>query len=116
MTEVPLTGSDRRSEERKYLRCRVQVALPGVGVGEAKAADISLGGMGVVTAYALKPGVWCRVSFSIHMPNGDAMLIDVSACVTHCVLSRDSNGYKVGLQFKELSQAQRSFIERYVRS
>ncbi len=116
MSAIPLTGSDRRTDERKFLRCRVQVSLPGVGVGEAKATDISVGGMALITSYVLKPGVWCRVCFSLHRGTGETMLIDVSACVMHCVLSRDSNGYKVGIQFKDMSEAQRSFIERYVNS
>lgn len=115
MAEVILTGADRRTAERKYLRCRVQISVPGVGTGEAKATDISVGGMGILADYVLKAGVWLRVCFSLHHPDGSAMLIDLNACVMHCVLSRDG-GYKIGLQFKDVSPAQQKFIERYIKA
>lgn len=114
MAEVILTGAERRTAERKYLRCRVQVLVPGVGRREARATDISTGGMGILADYVLKGGIWLRVGFSLHQGDGSAMLIDLNACVMHCVLSRDG-GYKIGLQYKDVTTAQQQFIERYIK-
>lgn len=112
----PTPGSERRQHRRAVLRCPAQMLLPGAGPIEVRTVDISAGGMGIVAAVNPPSGVTCLLRMSIPLKPQGSAVIDVQAKVTHSVFGNSENGFKVGLQFTNLSESATSAIDKFLQA
>ena len=115
MDTPPLSSaSERRTEFRKPLRTRVVLAFPDKRPLEGRAFDIGPGGLGVVADLSLPIGATCTLQFSLLFKDGSNFNGKTSARVAYCVLSSMHNGFKVGLQFANMSEAVAMAVTRYL--
>jgi c-di-GMP-binding flagellar brake protein YcgR len=108
-------GSGLRQYRRRILNIPAQVQLSTGQRFEVRLLDVSEGGAGIVAEAAAPVGVRFRLAFQ--MPARTAMpttRIELQARVVSNILSRDHAGYRIGLQFVDLDQAQHQQIRGYV--
>ncbi len=117
MTNSPFE-SDRRQFERRPLRTVAVMTLTGQASGVAsydvRTADISTGGLAVVSQKHVLPG--SRVSVWVRLPGGGApgKALEVMAEVMHSILAGSVDGFKVGLSFVELNASATETIAQYI--
>jgi hypothetical protein len=98
--------AERRSSDRRPLRVRAEVLLPGDQRFEVRTTDISINGVGIVASANPQKGAVFDVQFSIPLKPTGSLALSARAQVIHSILSRDEGGFKIGLQFLS-SDAQR---------
>lgn len=74
--------------------------------------DLGLGGMSMHLAYAIPPGVNCRIRFSLFIQNGIEQ-IDLQAQTVNSVFQSDQ--VRVSLRFPSLTSAASKLLGDYVR-
>lgn len=107
-------GSDRRKENRKLLHTHVLLTLDDGTQLDEYSLDVSDSGLCVSSQLNLHPGDTCSISLRLVLQYG---VVDFSARakINYSVLARDAGGFKVGLQFLQLSQAAEDTLRHYLR-
>ena len=113
---TPAPSSERRTEYRKPLRTRVNLAFSDRRPADGRAFDVAAGGMGVVLDVNLPIGTMCSVSFSLLFKDGHSVAGKTNAKVAYCVLSGKEHGFKIGLQFTNISEQLATSVVRYLES
>jgi c-di-GMP-binding flagellar brake protein YcgR len=106
-------GSDQRKHERRLYRTTARILFSATQVVEVRTTDVSMGGMGIVASANPKNGT----TFNIHVllpvkPEG-VMPLEARVEVVHSVLASDEGGFKIGLEFKQLSAAAETALKRF---
>ena len=108
------SGDERRGQERKILRANAQLRLPGVRPIEVRTLDISVGGMAVVASVNPQAGAACTICIApVSQPRG-AVSVDIRAVIVHSIFSNREDGFKIGLQFADLSPEAIETVSRYL--
>lgn len=97
---TPQMKSEIRIFPRKIFRCPAKLAVLGSEPVQARAVDISLGGLSVIVSGQLHIGQICNVDFEVPL-NGKTVRVMVTAKVVYCILG-ETDGFRVGLQFMQL--------------
>ena len=113
----PITSREQRAHDRRPLRIQVQLLLPGRPPLVMRTTDISVSGVGLLSATAPPDGL--RVVLRIPMPNRRApttppTVFDVQAQVRHSVFSSREDAYRVGMQFLQPSDPLLVAIGTYI--
>jgi c-di-GMP-binding flagellar brake protein YcgR len=108
------SGSDRRQQERRLLRATAMLRLPGAAPVLVRTLDISAGGMGVVATINPEGGVRCTIGLAAPAQPRGPIAVEIAAVVVHSIFSSREDGFKVGLQFEELTEAAADAINRYL--
>lgn len=109
------SGIERREAVRRPLRGAAMVLLPGQPGRLGRTLDVSATGICVVLAETLPAGIECMVGFE--MPDGTGMRkrVQSRARIVHSVLSKQSDGFKVGMQLLQPPEETRRAIEMFIR-
>jgi c-di-GMP-binding flagellar brake protein YcgR len=91
------------------------LTLPNAAPLEGRCIDISASGMGLVTELNLRAGTVCQLAFVIRFSDESTYAAEVSAKVAYCVFSNDTNGFKVGAQFSEVSARTNAAFQRFLK-
>ena len=78
--------------------------------------DISAEGLGVVAALNIPAQTNCSVRLTLPMKPLGGATIDVHVFVTHSVFSTPENGFKLGLQFTNVSTTIAQAIAKFMQS
>lgn len=113
--ESAAAGAERRAAIRRPLRAQAMVLLPGVPGRPCKTVDISESGICVTMAEALASGTHCLIGFELPDRQGNRKRHQARARVVHSVLASQSDGFKVGMQFREVPDPVLLAIQTYVR-
>lgn len=82
---------------------------------EVRLLDLSEGGAGIVAPAAAPSGVRFSLRFQLPQRAGMAsVLAEVPSRVVHSVFSRDRAGFRIGVQFVDVPEAQLQAIRTYV--
>ena len=108
-------GIERRAHGRKPLNMGIGIAIQGMAPLQARAFDISEGGIGFVAQSSLPAGSACRLNFTL--PSGSAVHreVEARATIAYCFLSPEMGGYKVGAKFKDLGGSANTAVQEFLR-
>lgn len=109
------TGAERRAAIRRPLRAQAMVLLPGQPGRPCKTVDISETGICVAMPEALPPGTTCMVGFELPDRQGNRKRHQSRARVVMSILAQHADGFRVGMQFQEVSDPVLLAIQGYVR-
>lgn len=90
--------------------------LPGAGPIDIRTVDISAGGMGIIASVNPQAGVTCLLRLALPLKPHGSTVIDVQAKITNSVFGNSENGFKVGLQFTNLSESATSAIDKFLQA
>jgi hypothetical protein len=114
-TSQETASRERRRHERRLLRAKAFLLLPGQDQHLVRTLDVSISGMAIVSPFNTPQGVVVTVRFLLPAKYNGHTPISSPATVTHCVFSGDEVGFKTGLMFKDLPSQIVSIIESYVK-
>jgi len=96
------------ADSRHHARIRLRVIVDRLG----PSADISAGGIRVLTANPLPPGAEVRLAFEL--PETEAPM-QCHGCVVHVGPSRiDTDLFEMGIRYQRMMSRDRDAIRRYV--
>ena len=105
--------ADRRQQGRRALRGTAYLLLPGREPLAVRMLDVSIAGVSIAAAANAPPNASCGVRFSV--PSGlESVQIETQVTVNHSVFSRTEDGFRIGLQFKRLTDSQANAIKKFV--
>jgi len=106
---------ERRAHERKALSMGVSVVVRGMAPLQARAFDVSDGGIGFVAQSSLRTGSACQLTFTLSSTSAVRREIETRATIAYCFLSPEMGGYKVGAQFKDLGGSANTAVQEFLR-
>jgi len=106
--------SDKRTHERVTLRTQAMVLLSDSKAIKVRTLDIALGGMAIVADGNPNSGVIFNIRLALPLRSDTPPLFEAKVQVAHSVLSGKEGGFKIGLQFIELSDAAKFVLEQFL--
>lgn len=107
--------SEKRTHERVALRTQATILLPDRKTIKVRTLDIALGGMAIVADGNPNSGVVFNIQLTLPLrADTPPALFETKVRVAHSVLSGKEGGFKIGLQFIELSDVTRSMLEQFL--
>ncbi|HEU4622485.1 MAG TPA: PilZ domain-containing protein [Burkholderiaceae bacterium] len=110
------SSDERRYEPRKPLHTRVQLLLPNTSLIEARAFDISLGGLGMVSPLNLPVRAQGTAAFSLPVKDGAIQTIRLPVRIAYSICSSANVGFKIGLQWLSIDEQDRFKIAAYIQT
>lgn len=114
-------GIERRQFERRVLHTTAKLFLSDTDEDSkrpmvVRTADVSIGGMAIVTPLNLKKDVMLVIRFTIpeRSRNSPAADLFLHVQVMHSVLARDVDGFKVGLRFVNIDAKSQEVLRDFV--
>jgi hypothetical protein len=107
-------ASQRRQTERKRFRTFAQLILPSGHTVAARTYDLGPDGISVVAPVNLTLKSRCEVVFRLPTVSRKAGSTRISARVTHSILSRQQDGFMIGLNFVAVHESDLSAITGYM--
>jgi len=104
--------AERRQQGRRALRGTAYLLLPGREPLAVRMLDISIAGVSIAAAANAPPNASCGIRFSVPS-GGESVQIETQVVVNHSVFSRTEDGFRIGLQFKRLTDSQASAIKKF---
>ncbi len=101
-------ANNRRESDRKVVRLRATVSLPGDRTFEAHTVDISSGGACIVAPYQLTTGQQCVIHLELSACGSDHK-IRLMGRICYCNGSGAAQ-FRVGMRFVQLDDTAASFI------
>lgn len=114
-TSQEVATRERRRHERRLLRAKAFLLIPGQEQHLVRTLDVSISGMAIVSPINTQQGVVVTVRFLLPAKFHGHTPISSPAIVTHCVYSGGEDGFKTGLMFKDLPSQIASLIDGYVK-
>ncbi|MDD0840202.1 PilZ domain-containing protein [Curvibacter sp. HBC61] len=100
---LPISPSvDRRIQSRKLIRVPAVLDIAGRAPLSVRTVELSASGLGLSCPVNLAPGLMCTVSFRLLGPASLTELV-LPGQLTYSVLSQRDGGFRIGVQFKNLS-------------
>lgn len=114
---APLTTSEpeRRSGIRKLVRLSATLEMEGAAPLAARTVEISQGGVALSSPLNLKPGGRCLIRIALPAKTPQPLLA-VRAAVVYSVLSQRDGGFRVGVQFQALGQAEEARLQAFLKA
>ena len=106
--------SDKRTHERVTLRTQATVLLSDSKTIKVRTLDIALGGMAIVADGNPTPGVTFNIRLARPLRSDTPSPFEAKVRVAHSVLSGKEGGFKIGLQFIELSDTAKFVLEQFL--
>lgn len=106
------SGRERRQHARVVLRSTAYLLLSGHSPIEVRTFDIGIGGIGIVAPANPPANLSCTIRVTIPVKPQGSTSFEVQAKVVNSVLSGSEDGFRVGLQFINLSSTAESAILR----
>ena len=106
---------ENRRYQRINIRVPVQLTLSSGKVLTMTSVNLSGGGIAVGSEAPADSGTQFTLSFPVSA-GIESKSIRVVAEVVHQYLSRDNNGYVIGMAFVQISEAERLLVDSYVKS
>ena len=107
-------GIERRQQQRKPLRANAELLLPGAAPVTVRTLDISIGGIGVVSALNLPSGSQCVIRLASPAQSRGAPTIRIDATITHSIFTIRQDGFMIGLRFGDLSPEAVEAVTKYL--
>ncbi len=109
-----MVGAEQRRYTRKTLSAMIKVTLPDDTVVNAVGLDISSDGIGFISVAQLFPNKLYRVDFDIIL-YGKKEHICAVVQVVHSAFNEKKIGYRIGVQFKEITEEALGFVAVFLR-
>jgi c-di-GMP-binding flagellar brake protein YcgR len=114
----PRDGDEsRRAHQRAILRAPAQLIVPRQPPIDVRTADVSAGGLAIITQFNPPKHATCSVIFTLpdrQHPGRGGLLVRAEAVVAHTTLSSSEGGFRVGLTFLSLTPEALAAIESFV--
>lgn len=110
----PLQGG--RQVERKMFRSFAQLLLPNGDQLAVRTYDLGLDGICVVAPENLRLKSSCEIVFRVPIAGRNSDGIHVSGIVTHSILSRQQDGFMIGLDFRGIRERDLAFVRSYLKA
>lgn len=94
------TVREQRSAPRVPLKKCATLAIANGAAMDVRTADISSGGMGVISDSPLIPGQSCLIQFEIHSDNRK-ILMSMRGTVVFCLFT-DTEGFRIGVRASQV--------------
>jgi hypothetical protein len=104
--------AERRNTARRTLRCAMTLRLQNGQILPARCLDLGEDGLSCTTDHPLPAGTPCLLTFALTVGNTRQPLNAVARVVY--AVCRGMEGFRLGLRFTELQQAQREAIARFL--
>ncbi|MDD0811724.1 PilZ domain-containing protein [Curvibacter sp. RS43] len=113
---APITTlQERRIQNRKLIRVPALLELSGRPPLNVRTVELSASGLGLACAVNLAPGLTCTVRLRLIGGEGSVELA-LPGQLTYSVLSQRDGGFRLGVQFKNLSDDQAKRVEACMRA
>jgi len=106
-------GINRRLAERKLLRGKAVLQVPGRPAMDVRTLDISTSGMAVVAPDNLPPSATCTIQFVLPLKRG-RQTVQLNARIVHSVFSNAEGGVKVGMQFLNVPASTTAMVTQFI--
>ncbi len=113
MKPIPTVATNRRAHDRFPLRTDVLLQLSDGRQARARSLDMGKGGMGIVTDINALVGTKLNLQLRLPVGTGGSELFQASAVVANVVLAGSDGGFRLGLQFLELSAQAREVLGHF---
>ncbi|MES2205235.1 MAG: PilZ domain-containing protein [Pseudomonadota bacterium] len=107
-------GAEQRRYTRKTLSAMIKITLPDGGIVNAVGLDISSDGIGFISVAQLFPNKFYTVDFDIVLYSKKEHISAVVQ-VVHSAFNEKKIGYRIGVQFKEITEEALSFVSVFLR-
>lgn len=117
MNEFSPTGTERRAHERKPLRVQAHLLPPGQAPFAVRLIDLSEGGLRI--ACSVNPPLMSVSTVRMPVPSADRITsttLEVRVQVMNSIYARSEDGFRVGLQFLDVSLANQQVIANFLES
>jgi c-di-GMP-binding flagellar brake protein YcgR len=115
MSDAADSHDDRRQHVRRALRTTATVVLAENQSFDVRMVDIAQGGIGIVAAANPKSGTTFVIRWKMPVKSGGVLPVQAKVRVTHSVLARDTDGFKIGLQFVQLDAQTAAHVFEFVK-
>jgi hypothetical protein len=105
---------ERRRADRKMLRTFAQLMLPNSSQFVVRTYDLGSDGISVVSSVNLRLKSKCEIVFRLPVAGRLSDGIRASASVSHSILSRQQDGFMIGLYFSEIQEPDLQLIRAYM--
>ena len=109
-------ADERRIAVRKRVRTRVRLSIAGSTAMEVWSLDLSIGGICVVADVNPATGTKCSLALGIPFKNGTSHKTQVQGSISYSSFSNADGGFKVGVQFKDVTPELHKALLRFVSS
>ncbi len=113
--EIPDSDAERRQHARRPFRSVAVVVVSGTKQIEVRTVNLGAGGMGIIASANPKPGTTFTIAFSLQTGPKTTQRFATQVQVTHAVLARDHDGFKVGLRFVSVGSELAAAIAQYLK-
>jgi hypothetical protein len=103
---------EQRKSERKLVKVKALVKMPGGEGIMGRTFDLATSGVGILLDVPLKNGTQVRVSIGL-LVNGVVTPMHAQARVQYCIFS--SGDYRIGMQFLQLDANTAIMLGRFLR-
>ena len=103
MSETAPSGVNRRQHERKYFRGAAYLLFAGREPIEVRTLDLSAGGLSIVAPANPAINTVVMIRINIPRPTTGADGFEVRVRVAHTMFSQAEDGFKIGLEFVNLT-------------
>ncbi len=107
-------NTERRREQRRILRTAAFILLPQRQPIEVRTADISLGGMGIITPASPPPKITFGVRLALPNRTGGTSPFEAQVKVMNSIYSSAEGGFKVGVSFVDLPAPLTAALKTYL--
>ena len=105
---------ERHRADRKMLRTFARLMVPNSNHFVVRTYDLGLDGMSVVSSVNLRLKSRCEIVFQLPVSGRLSDGIRASASVSHSILSRQQDGFMIGLCFSEIQEPDLNLIKAYM--
>lgn len=103
-----------RQADRKMFRSFAQLLLPNGDQLAVRTYDLGLDGICVVTPVNLRLKSRCKIVFRVPIAGRNSDGIHASGIVTHSILSRQQDGFMIGLEFRGIQERDLALVRSYL--
>ncbi|NNM52161.1 MAG: PilZ domain-containing protein [Pseudomonadales bacterium] len=106
-------NDERRTAQRKPIRCRVLLRFDGKII-PSQGMDISVGGLSVVTEINLPPKKVGEIYFYMPLSLADSPPFRAQTITLHGAYSHSDGGFRLGLKFQRMSKQSLSILSQFL--
>lgn len=108
--------TEKRGAERKSLRVLAFLVFPGMAPIPVRTIDISANGMCIVASANPPPNVQCGFQLNLPKKPSGAFALSGRVRVIDSVLARHDDGFRISLQFLNLSAQGAAEVAQYIKA
>ena len=106
---------ERRSSQRKFFSTSACLTRQDDACVQGRTLDISLTGMAVVMPFSPALGLVCKIAFSVPTAARQSKRVEIAGRTIYSILSGPQGGFRIGLEFMDISMDVVSVIQAFIK-